>query len=460
MTVVIVIFQRTFFKNKYWPLASSLFLLTGLSIFSAYALDSFHLQISGFESRHLNSGPIELEISLLTPDQAAFQMSARRIESSYLKDSLMLNLSCSKANIKQQLIQCDQGKLLIRHPLFSHEATKVEFSYLIGGGFTAFNVKDLHVANGKLSVQASKDNDWHYEIKTEQLDLAALIDSLTDNNVWLNHIPLDEGIVDIQARTIGTIRSLQEVTFQINASSINMDAEQVLEDVNLSVQGLLKKQQQDWHLSSNINLDNGAMYLVPGFTVFEEAPGFYLDAGAAAIKLAFELDYKTDTQQVVVDHLLYQHQDLIEVQGNGIFANDQATNVKRLGLSVSSPDIQNIYPVYIEPILLPTNFADLEMTGAIRIELLHEDNELKQLELILDDIFLEDMDNRFSIYGLTADINMDDSEKILISTLGWQSLSLYKLTFGMADMEFQSVQKKLCCLTLGKCFPTGWRPGH
>ncbi len=196
--------------------------------------------------------------------------------------------------------------------------------------------------------------------------------------------------------------------------------------------------QTDWQFSSRLQMQRGAMYLSPGVEILNDTPGFFIDLDDKPLELTASGVIDDQFSLLQLTDFTFQHAGHIDLTAAAVIQNRETPELKSLSLQVNATDLDKTWPVYIQPILLATQFSELELTGGLALRMQYTGEELTDFKLKLDQVFLHDVDERFSVSGLSADFDIGASEQQRLSTIDWQSISLYKLIFGAGDITFLS----------------------
>lgn len=438
MIVVIGICPRTF-------LSKSLFQLTGLLALghvlftNAYAIDVLQIQLDDIEAESFSAKNLLLEIDIANPHKVSLHLLASNISTPYLKNNTSISANCQNAKLTGQTINCIEGIVKLEHPLIKNEIIPFTFQYHMINGLQKVDINTIAFSGGKLDLKAEQINDrWLFDVNMHEVDMPILWSSIETKETWLENYPIEKGILNLESSFKLETGSVSEARMSIAIKNISMDAEQVLDKVTLTTNLTLKKESEHWIFNNELDLQKGAAYIIPGFQVFDDMPGFFLDLQEQSIQVLLQGIADTESQSYQINSFQYHQGDLLNIEGQGAFYPEQDNLVESLSLSISSGALQKVFPVYIQPILLPTNFADLELSGSLAIDLTHEKNQLKSLQLDLNDIFIDDEFSRFSVSGLNSNIHLKESEKLQQSRVGWQGMSIYKILLGPGDMLFES----------------------
>jgi hypothetical protein len=281
------------------------------------------------------------------------------------EESFSIFLQCNDAIYNIARIDCIQGKITVN--LLDNKSIDADFS-------VELNLLDK---SGHLSVSAStrwgdlaveykadKDRVWQVDLKTRDLQLS-IFSSILESFIGLfEGYSVVAGTANFQIEVEGKEQNVSNISLRSKLNALSIDRE---------------------------------MYIQPGFSLLGEEPGFYIKSSDEAVIFRLAGNWLSEQRQFELQDFYYLHLDIIVLQGSTAVKFAEELVLSNLRLRAQIPDLGNSYPIYIQPILLKTNFSNLELSGAIDLSLDYKDSELRQMELLIDDVYLDDLDSRFSI---------------------------------------------------------------
>ncbi len=406
---------------------------------SAFAVETIELEIDSFEHAFFISKAIKF--SYAGPDSASPGISIRidDIQSPYIDESFSIVLRCSEAIYSIVRIDCSEGKLSFN--LQDQKSIVADFGVQL-------NLLDksghLHLSAstrwGDLDIvyRADANKIWQVNFNARDLHLS-IFSSVLESFVRLfeGH-PITTGIGNFQVEVEGLGQSISNISLNTRLNELSVDGDSVLEKVTLEINSDIRHLGNSWSFTNVIQVLDGEMYIQPGLSLLGEEPGFYIESADEAVVLRLAGNWLPEQGQIELQDFYYLHPDVITLQGSTRVKLAEELLLSDLRVRAQIPDLGNSYPVYIQPILLQTNFSNLELSGSIDLSLEYKDSELRQMELLLDDVYLDDLDSRFSISALNSRLALNSSQQALQSNLSWDGMSFYKLDFGPSDIIFES----------------------
>ncbi len=405
----------------------------------AFAVDEIHLQLDALETAFFTTEKIELTYATPQSARPGLSVRANNIHSPYVDEDFGISLRCVDAGYTLPTIDCSNGILEITYP--GLEVTVLRFTFQI-------NIMD---SSGDLTLRAStkwgnlnaaysvnSDRRWQADISTEVADLAFLSPLLTSLVEAFKGQSIVAGKANLQAHLSGLGNRISDIAVDTDIAELSVEGDSVLEKVDLAVATEFKRTEAAWLFTHTARLLAGEMYILPGFSILGDRPGFYIASSTEPTVLRLAGNWFPEDKRIELQDLFYLHPDILLLQGSARLNTGQALLLSDLALRATIPDLAATYPIYIQPILLETNFSDLELSGAVDLSLTYQDSKLNKMELLIDDVYLDDAENRFSISGLNSHLILDSSPQALQSTLTWSGMSFYRLDFGPGDIVFES----------------------
>jgi hypothetical protein len=412
-----------------------------------FADEEIHLQLDSLQTEYISTGAIELSYGPQQSTNPGVFLRAQNIRSPYFENQFSASLRCADASYSLSSINCAVGVIEIESPdletIIAH--FNFEINILDKSGELALQTV---TKRGKLDAlyHAGKDGNWRAEINSEGLALSFLSPLITSlAEVFKEHV-IVAGKANLQLRLRGHEKDIDAISLNAEVTELSIEGESILEKVALDLQTDIKRTQANWTFISMLSFLDGEMYIQPGLDLLGEQPGFYIESTPEPLKFRLAGNWFAEDRQLELQDLYYLHPDILQLQGSVRLSLAEQISYSDLALRVSVPDLSTSYPVYIQPILLQTNFSDLELSGAIDLSLDYWDSELNKMELLIDDVYLDDVESRFSISALNSRLALDSNQQAVQSNLAWSGMSFYRLDFGPGDIVFESMGKDVSVL--------------
>ena len=406
---------------------------------SARGIESISLQLDSFEKAGISVTGIGLEIQEPGAQQPGLLLSLDKIEFPGFDGSVFALLSCSTANMQSNPLSCRNGRIELRVPGTETLLGEFRFSLLLPGFSGEFSLH-LQTPWGGIAAtyQSSTGQAWQVKVKAEEFDLGSLAGFLAPNLSAAQTHQVHTGRLNIDIRARGRALQINDLSVQASMDELGIEGDSILDNVSLKLDGELLRVKQGWQFQQKLTIDSGEMYLQPGVSLLGDRPGFYIDVSESVLGFESEGTWSPAERFLQLQSFDYSHPGVVELAGNSRLLLDKEVSLSSLSLSSKIDDLGLTYPIYIQPLLLQTNFNDIEVSGAIALELDYRDNDLHSMGLAINEVYIDDDKGRFSIANLNSQLNLSKEKIEMQSGLDWEGMSFYRLDLGPGDIVFQS----------------------
>lgn len=384
------------------------------------AIDIAGLAIESLQSEFIEVQDVVADVEFLSADEFLFTLSAVSLSHKDYGKITDFEFTCSFTIRKDHSVACARGLIHAR------QGDKG----LISGTVNVYSGPNESLS-GQLGITGSN------------LSIQAIAPLLKYAIPRLQGYEFLSGDLNLSADIQFNNNNPEQLAATLQMKNLSIEGENVLETVDANLQLDGQRQDSKWQFDSQMNITAGVMYIMPGFEVLGDTPGFYIDLNRTALEIKADGRIDTSSRQMTLQAFEFNHHDLLSIAGNARVDLSGTAKIALLNLDINAADLAAVYPVYIEPLLLSTNYGDLELAGSLKMGLSYMDNTLSGLSLVLKDVYLDDENERFSVSGLSSDITIGNRGLQTISSLDWQSLSVYKIIFGSGDITMTSGDNKL-----------------
>ena len=137
------------------------------------------------------------------------------------------------------------------------------------------------------------------------------------------------------------------------------------------------------------------------------------------------------------------HSGVVEMQFLGDLGFSPEPHWRALNFTLSAADVGKLYTTYAQPIALDTAFSGLETAGGVCVNICGVDNEIDNFDLHFDQIYIDDEQRRFSLYGLDGDILLHSGEELHESHIDWLGGAVYEIQIGPGRIDWASSKRNL-----------------
>jgi len=385
---------------------------------NASAVENVHFTVDSFATDVFQANKVVVDINWYDAKQLSIQVTVDSVTSRYFDQLSAININCNKTTYINNQFKCSNGIL-------------------------SFLYQDQKTVKTGLQFDYTPQQKWRINLADINIDLsffAALIQNL---NPALQGYQISAGRLQGGIEISGDKEQVSDVRLASKVEGLSLDGESILEDVTADIGLNLSNNSGIWTAKTSLSLLHGSMYIVPGLKVLGDTPGFYIEVGSKplSIELAGRLDLNTHI--LYLDYLDYIHPDILKLQASAEINISDSITIPIFNLRTTIEKLANTFPVYIQPLLLKTNFSDLEIAGSLGLEINYQDQQLEQLELDFGDIYLDDGNSRFSLSDLAGNLSIHSDETPVQSYLRWGGMSFHRLDFGAGAVLFESVARKV-----------------
>lgn len=180
----------------------------------------------------------------------------------------------------------------------------------------------------------------------------------------------------------------------------------------------------------------------------------YLAVPAAGIGLELEAESTTDGAWRLSR---WRWSDAAAVAAEGDAVIDAQGRVTALAARWASPDLAALRSRYLDGVLAPAGFGDLQMAGQGSGRVGFDAEGLSMLEVDLRDTVAIDPKGRFSLAGLDGGVRWSRDAAVANSRLAWRAAAVYGIGIEAGGLDFRSSEGQLA---LAAPLRTGMLGGH
>lgn len=411
--------------------------LLAVGILPGYAIETASLKLGNLEGTGWSAEAVDLEVELLDAAHVRLRLQAQAVLLPGDHGRLDgLRLECEAAQLTPERLDCPAGTLGVQSGVLGRQQLPVTFRYRFSDGHIDANLSNVRIMGGRLALTASyAAAGWRLHLRGGGLSLQQVGAQLAAAGYA---VPVLEssGRVGLTARLEGKAAALQRADLQLELqveSFSNDDGSLAGEDLDVALGGKLKAVAQGWNLELDITVSRGGLYAEP---LFIAVPSHPLQAQA-------QLHWNTRQQQVVLHHFDYHHPDSVRLQGSGQFSLASGDPLQSLQLEVVEGEFPALYETYMQPWFIDTALGYLETAGQISGQLQVHDGILSELQFVLQDLSLQDQEQRFGLTRANGRVNWSGSGIPQRSELRWDSGSIYRVALGPADIAVESSDRSV-----------------
>jgi hypothetical protein len=359
-------------------------------------------------------------VELILRDDA-LELSIGRLQPVSLPDIAQLHLACPGLQRSAQVWHCPE--LMVQAAELDGQAleAKGRFDYRPAAGQLDLTLDELRWGTARLELTAEMEgSEWRLTLNIDRIDPRSL-------RRWLG---LEQG----SGRLGGTL-SLSGTGAALERSDFDL----VGRDLDLSASGgnyaaakldldLAGRWQGDGRFDTTLRLRGGELYLAP----------LYWQQAASAPVPSLALTGRWQGGLLQLDRLRLDHPAVLRAGASLTLRPGAAQPLERARVEAFEALLPDAYRTYLQPWLSDTALADLDTAGRLSGRFSLGRAGIESLELRLDDVMLQDRQDRFALHGLGGDVVFDTDRQPRGSRLRWRSGHMYRIALGAAGLDFES----------------------
>jgi hypothetical protein len=190
------------------------------------------------------------------------------------------------------------------------------------------------------------------------------------------------------------------------------------------------------------SLRSGIAYLEPGFELRGMRAGFTIEAPPTPLGVSVEGTWRPAARRLKMQSTL-KHDGVVDLEFKTVATLGEPVTIERATLDLHEAALGPFYETYLRPVLLGTQYANLEIVGRATGRVRVDAARLQRMALRLHDLHAYDDRGRFHVAGLDGALIVTDSDTTQFSALRWQELGVYRLRFGAGALMFESAAGRL-----------------
>jgi len=351
-------------------------------------------------------------------------------------------VTCPALWIRGNDARCDAGQ--VRGSLGVLGVQRLRVS-LRGNPVTAryhAGISDLEIAGGRGSLQvaaAAARMDAAIDIS------GSAIDRLIELSGRTSALPAGmtvTGRLDTRARIRLDERGASGITATLHfdaagyASTDGRDAAENLAGT-LDLDVSREKAVAAWHVATSLHVNAGALYSDP----------VYLEFGGKDLTIGLDGRIDAATGRLAARRFSIQHSGIARLAGTGEFDLRAASPLRRLRLELVDLDMAGAAPAYLQPVLISTDFKDLQAAGHIHGGIDIDEGSLSRLDLTFDGVTVDSTTGALSLDGLAGrlfwvdedlrrDLAIAGDSSQFYSRLHFDAARIWGIEIGAATVPF------------------------
>jgi len=407
-------------------------LLLAAAALPAHAFDAASLTLGNLDGAGWSARDLAVQFEWLDESHVRLQLEAA---SASLPEPLGnmsgLSLECARAVLTTTQLKCPAGVLKVRSHAYGRQSIRIAFTYRFSDSRVDAQLRKVRLWGGLLALDATlRQQAWQLSISGNGIPVTTFSAGLAAAGYGVPVLEGD-GRIGLKARLRGTNADIRQasVDARVQAATLsdasgNLAAEKL--DLQLAAKAIPVR--KGWDLTLEVTGRQGQVYVDP---VFIEIP-------AQPIHAVARLDWQTRSNRLLVKEFEYQHPGSVDLQAIGRLRLGPASSLDSLSVFVNEGVLPSLYTTYMQPWVTGTLIGSLETSGKLYGQLDWQEDGIHSVGLSLDDVTLEDQEERFGLTGLKGQLGWTADQTPVQSRLQWDSGSVYRVALGPARVALES----------------------
>jgi len=343
-------------------------------------------------------------------------------------------ITCPRARLSDTVIACPQGTLALHTPRLGQRQAGLRFRYRTTDKKLELHVSALALAGGQVDASGEYDRGaWTVRIATRQVDGARLAELLASVPGWPAGSSLD-GKLDLHATLSGdaargqaTLRSAQIKGSVSKLAFSSADGRNAGEDIDADIDARVERRGRSWQATGRVTTRGGTVCIGPCWTLPDTDTTARLEARFDPTSGSLDLHPIQLTQG-----------QALQATANVRLRLDGQPRLVAAQLELAPSRLKAVYGTWLQPLLIGTPIDSLDTAGRISGNVDYRAGGVQQVNLFVDDVYLDDRAQRFGIYGASGRIHWSGGDSLRESHLRWRGGHLYRVRLGAADLAFES----------------------
>ncbi len=420
------------------------FILTALVLSPPlYAVNDISLSLGRIEIQSFAAENVTLAIHMGSVDTVSFIITATNLSiqnSTVLED---LQISCKQGQLTGMVLVCAEATYQGSHKQYGPRTGRIGLQYQLDGRMSRINLPETGFGTGKIATQLEMtDGHWKVGLQGTALELTALHGLADLFGLWPAEYSAESGAIDITLETSGNADGIKQLSGRLNTHNIGFYGTHAAEALQAETHFELVLSDR-WHLRSEGEIRNGAVFVDSGITSGNIRPGIALDISGKPLRFDMDLYLDRTQQQIDIKQLVIDHPAVMTAKMRMVADRASGLTSRDAELQISVTDAGQFYTTYLQPFLLNTRFNNMDINGAFETDARIDNTGLALLDMQITNVHARDKSGRFNIAGLQGTLQITDSETPVTSTLMWSGASLYRLLFGPGKLVLESTGQGL-----------------
>jgi hypothetical protein len=416
-------------KLPYWSTFIACLMFWQLA---AQAIDNIDIQIGKWSTEDLLAQGFDLELGLSNTGLKLTAKAEQLVLPEPFNTLHQVKIRCDKTQWFSGQLSCEKGELAFKHDELGQQKLNFSLSAKSDSEIFEIDISGLKLFDSNITVASIYAKaDWQLAVNADSINLQKLKPWLAK---WLNKEQLvrlegwdNDAQLMINADVAGSADKLKNIDVGWRLSELNFSnasGSQIAESLTTSGQFTAEKQNNSWQLQADIDIKSGQAYFDPVFMDFEAYP----------TTISFKSAASEDFSTIDIPSMQLQQASLLSAD---IELQLHDNELVKLKVMTEPAQLEKLYPIWLQPFAFGTAASKLESSGEIAAQLDWQQDSY-QLEIAMQNVSIEDLEQRFKVHQLNGTLGWSNNQKPLETKLQWQDAQVYAISLGEAEIGAQS----------------------
>lgn len=348
-----------------------------------------------------------------------------------------IKLYCERVAIEDKQINCPHGQLQFSHPELGTQHVRFSIWAVPQSNQFKVAINNISFAAGNFNVVINfNDQAWQATLKGNHVSISVINDLVAEHLEPQIQQQLTQwsmkGDVDVDIKADGINEHLTDVKVALDGQQITFadtSGRYASEGMGMAFTATLRNKPPLWLWQSQLTLQQGQGYVEPIFIDFSTHP---LDIAAYGY-------WQADNKKLSVTEINVDHQGVLKGRGGLTLIDKKITTLS----FTSQPTMASrLYQHWLQPFFLGTAADDLKLAGTLGIHYTQQQKDY-QLTVVVNDLTINDVQQRFNLTGMTGQLAWTNAEKPLQTDVSWREAHLYAIPIGSSSIKARSSESSL-----------------
>lgn len=411
----------------------------------SHAANLLEFQIADLKGSDWSATGVQAELELAVDKQIHATLLVSRLRIAGLAEAVHdVRVYCPALVLSAGEVACEGASITGRFPYLERQQLSADLRYGRSNGRLQGHVYGISLAGGRLDLGGDfHPAGWQIELAGRGIDAGKLltqIDSFTETDSGVTLAGNLNWDLDVSSR--GAAPPLIEGTVEFTSIGASNDQGTLASDALAgSIEVKVHGSNSGWRFELMVRPVAGQLYVEP----------IFLDVGAQPFSFSLAGSWYRVSDVLSIETFLYRQPKVGQVTGTMHVDLQPEWNIRQMDARFDKAKLPEAYDIYLSPLLFGTELDALQSTGSFDAHLSIEEGNLRALRVELEQVYLDDDEGRFAVYGLDGDVlwraqSGRAQEASPLSKIRWEGGFVYGVQVGAGEIGFLTHDKDFTLL--------------